>query len=126
MSSTNPQQHLLSELHKLFLTLKLSHYNTQVYAKHEAYAKAYQSIYSLLDVITEQMIGYSGIDFKEAEIGSVYACDVKEQANKIMTLGASIIEYAKQKSYPNIENLGQELSGEGAQLMYLSRFVKMI
>jgi len=39
---------------------------------------------------------------------------------KMINLGNQIEEYADEKGYIDIENLAQELSGEGAQLSYLA------
>lgn len=115
-------QSLYSSLHKLLLISKLAHYKTKSFAAHEALGKTYDAVNSLLDEITEQLIGYSGTDPDEFVIGTVQGTTTDNVATMIITVATQVCSFAKTNSYQNIENLGQELSGTGAKLKYLSRF----
>ncbi len=121
-ASTYTEQQIYTDIHKLLLTAKLSHYKTKSFAAHEAFGRIYDSINSLIDEITEQLIGYSGIDPVDLAIGSVTAKLPKELSDYIIMIARKLEVYAESKTYCNIENLAQELSGVGAQLKYLSRF----
>jgi len=121
-ASTYTEQQIYTDIHKLLLTAKLSHYKTKSFAAHEAFGRIYDSINSLIDEITEQLIGYSGIDPADLAIGSVTAKLPKELSDYIIMVARKLEVYAESKTYCNIENLAQELSGVGAQLKYLSRF----
>lgn len=115
-------QALYTTLHKLLLVAKLSHYKTKSFACHEALGKTYDSLNDLLDEITEQLIGYSGEDPDTFNVGQVQSDTPENIATQIILAGTQVVEFAKSKNYANIENLGQELSGIGAKLKYLSRF----
>lgn len=111
-----------TELHKLFLQVKLSHYTTKSFAAHEAFGRIYDTLNDLIDGITEKLIGYSGEDPITFEIGTVLAMKPAEVAVAIMGVAERLENFAEAKEYCDIENLAQELSGAGAQLKYLSRF----
>lgn len=117
--SYSPQE-AYTDIHRLFLVIKLSHYVTKSYAAHQALGRIYDTVNELIDAITEQLIGYSGTDPEDLEIGTI-------GAQMPADLGSSIIATAQRLrklgvSYPGIDNLAQDLSGAGAQLKYLSRF----
>ena len=115
-------QALYTTLHRLLLVSKLAHYKTKNFAGHEALGKTYDSLNDLLDEITEQLVGYSGQDPDTLDIGRVETSTTENVASMIILAGTQVIEFAKANNYANIENLGQELSGIGAKLKYLSRF----
>jgi hypothetical protein len=115
-------QTAFTALHKLLLQAKLSHYLTKSFPAHEALGRTYDAIEGLTDTITEELIGYAGVDPTSLVIGTVQAQGVKEFAKTIMAEALKLEEFAGKNKYCNIENLAQELSGAGAQLMYLSRF----
>lgn len=111
-----------TELHKLLLTVKLSHYITKSFAEHEALGKTYDAVNDLIDTITEKLIGYSDVDPQPLVIGTVSPSEPKTLGVYIMSMAKKLEEWAGSKEYCDIENLAQELSGVGAQLKYLSRF----
>lgn len=119
--SSSSVQTFYTDLHKLFLVTKLSHYVTKSYAAHGAFGRTYDSLDELIDTITEKLIGYTKSDPTEFTIGTIKAISPAELADQIITLAGKLEQFAKSK-YPDIENLAQELSGVGAQLKYLSRF----
>lgn len=116
------ETNVYNDIHKLLLTVKLSHYKTKSFASHEALGRIYDTVNELIDSITEELIGYSEIDPSEFEIGTITTKLPKELGVYIITLAAKIEQLAADKKYCNIENQAQELSGTGAQLKYLSRF----
>lgn len=111
-----------TELHKIFLVTKLSHYVTKSFAAHEALGRTYDSLENLIDTITEKLVGYSDIDPASLSIGTISAMEPRTLAISIMGIAERLEEFADAKEYGDIENLAQELSGVGAQLKYLSRF----
>lgn len=120
-SAYNPQT-VYNEIHRLFMTTKVSHYKTKSLAAHEAFGRTYDSLNSLIDSITEKLVGYSGVDVDALVIGTVNPVEPATLASIIMTTGEKLEAWANSKDYCDIENLAQELSGVGAQLKYLSRF----
>ena len=110
------------ELHKVFMVTKLSHYKVKSFAAHEALGKTYDSLDGLLDSITEKLIGYSGEDPGVLALGSITPATTVEVGNMIMGIAKRLETFAEEKGYCDIENLAQEVSGVGAQLIYLSRF----
>lgn len=109
-------------LHRILLQLKLSHYVTKHYPAHEAFGTVYATIEGMVDDITEQLIGYSGVDPKSLAIGNVDVLGVAELGDLIVREGRKLQDFASRNEYSNIENLAQELSGAGAKLKYLKRF----
>ena len=116
------EQTAYTEIHKLFLMVKLSHYKTRSFAAHEALGRTYDGLNDLIDSITEKLIGYSGIDPTTFAIGTISAMNPKELGQYIIKAAEKLEDYAESKEYCDIENLAQELSGLGASLVYLSRF----
>lgn len=120
--NTYSPQVAYTDLHKLLLITKLSHYTTKSFAAHEALGKTYDALNDLLDDITEKIIGYSSIDPQALVIGTVSALDPQALSVYTMSIAKRLEEWAEEKGYCDIENLAQELSGVGAKLKYLSRF----
>jgi len=120
--STYNEQSVYTDLHRLLLVVKLSHYRTRSFAAHEALGRTYDSVNDLIDTITEKLIGYSDIDPADLVIGTVSVQLPKELGASIISTAKKIEEFAETKEYCDIENLAQELSGAGATLRYLSRF----
>ena len=111
-----------TELHKLFLQVKLSHYTTKSFAAHQAFGRTYDALNDLIDSIVEKLIGYSSEDPQSLSIGNVLSMEPAQLAIAIIGAGERLEEFAESVDYSDIENLAQELSGIGAQLKYLSRF----
>lgn len=119
--STTPQA-IYDQVHKLLLQVKLSHYVTRQYAAHEAFGRIYDTVNGLIDEITEQLVGYSDTDPSNLSIGTVTVAEPRTLSLVIIGMGDRLVMFARDNKYSNLENLGQELSGAGAQLKYLSRF----
>jgi hypothetical protein len=111
-------QTAFTELHRLLLVAKLSHYRTKKFPAHEAFGRTYDSILDLVDTITEQLVGYSGTDPGDMPVATITTREVTALADDLMLFANKLIAFAEEAGYPNIENLGQELSGVGAQLKY--------
>lgn len=125
LKSTHPTtapQVIYDEIHKLLLQVKLSHYVTRQYSAHEAFGRIYDTVNSLIDEITEQLVGYSDTDPANLNIGTVASAEPRTLSLVIIGMGDRLVTFARENKYTNLENLGQELSGAGAQLKYLSRF----
>lgn len=115
-------QKIYSELHRLLMQSKLCHYKTKSYAQHEAFGRIYDALGGLIDGITEKLIGYSSEDPENLALGTITVVSLTELADSIMSTGKKIQDFANAKSYLDIENLAQEVSGVGAQLKFLSRY----
>jgi len=113
---------MYNELHIIFMTVKLVHFNTSSYAQHMALGRTYETLDDLTDSIIEQLIGYSGEYPKSLTIGPIESKSIQEISKMIMDLGARLQEFARKNNYPNIENLAQEYSAAGAQLKFLSKY----
>lgn len=122
ISNSYTVQTAYTEIHKVLLITKLSHYTTKSFAAHEALGKAYDSITDLIDTITEKLIGYSEIDPTSLSIGTITVMEPRMLGISIIGIAERLEDFAEAKEYCDIENLAQELSGVGAQLKYLSRF----
>lgn len=110
---------IYTQIHQLLMVLKLNHYQNRTFAGHEALGRIYSTVNGLADTITEQLIGYSGTYPQSFNIGNVTKTSIPEIADHIINLSGQIEQYAEENGYCNIENLAQELSGEGAQLKFL-------
>ena len=120
--NTYSPQVAYTDLHKLLLITKLSHYTTKSFTAHEALGKTYDALNELLDDITEKIIGYSSINPQALVIGTVSPLDPQALSVYTMNIAKRLEEWAESQEYCDIENLAQELSGVGAKLKYLSRF----
>ena len=113
---------MVSKLYTMPVRVQFCHHLTTSYAAHKALDGAYDSLNDLKDSITEKLIGYSGKRFTQITIPSqsAYSENLNLQvAQEIIALGNEIEEYGDKNSWCDIENLGQEYSGVGAQLAYL-------
>jgi DNA-binding ferritin-like protein len=111
---------LVNEIHTMLMQLKVTHYNTTGYAEHQALGMAYDAINDLADDISEKLMGYTGTRISSITLGTVTVSSASNLAEQIKTLASKLITYASTKKYEDLENLGQELSGVGAKLKYLS------
>ena len=111
---------IINEMHTMLMQLKVTHYNTTGYAEHQALGMAYDSLDDLADSISEKLMGYTGTRISSITLGTVNASSASNLAEQLKALAAKLISYAVTKKYEDLENLGQEMSGIGAQLKYLS------
>jgi len=110
-------------LHRLLLLTRLSHVKTKpIFAKHIAFERAYDGVADLIDSITEQLIGYSGVDPMDLVIGTVSTMDVAELGDHIIQEADKLVQFAEASRWHNVANQSQELSGIGATLKFLSRY----
>lgn len=112
---------LLSSLYSVLLSLKITHFNTTSFAAHEALGKIYDALDGVLDDLTEKWVGYQGTAPAELRIGTVTVSSVKSLGERIRALGDQVTAFGNTSSFGDIENLGQEISGLGAKLIYLGR-----
>lgn len=112
---------IISELHKTLMSLKLAHYVTTSFAAHSALGQIYDALNGAADDITEKLIGYSGKLPTSLALGTISPSDSQVLSKQLVSLGDKIKAYGTEKTYGDIENLGQEVSGLGAKLSYLSR-----
>ncbi|RWZ82721.1 MAG: hypothetical protein EO766_17965 [Hydrotalea sp. AMD] len=92
-SSYTPQN-VYEDIHKLFLTIKLSHYKTKSFAAHEAFGRIYDQVNELIDEITEKLIGYSDVDPGDLQIGTVSPKLPKDLGQFIIALAIKIELFA--------------------------------
>lgn len=97
------------------------------HAEHLALDGLYKGIQELQDDILEQMMGYLGKPINTSNDASdIPQYKGKQQAvdlcNEIQVFAKDLIRYADSNDMPNIENLGQELSGLAAHTKYFLMF----
>jgi hypothetical protein len=115
-------QTVFDEIHKLYMQIKLNHYTVRSYPQHKALGLIYDAVGDLIDSITEKLVGYSGQYPAELALGTLRPTDIHQTADQIKKTGKEIVVFARSNGYYDIENLGQELSGQGAQLTFLAAY----
>lgn len=113
---------IVNGLYTLPVKTQFCHHLTNSYAAHKALDSAYDSLNDLKDSIIEKLIGYTGVKFTSISIPSISNFSESmcmSVALEIISFGETIEEYGVKQDYSDIENLGQEYSGVGAQLKYL-------
>ncbi len=98
------------------------HHLTTSYAEHKALDGAYEKLSDLKDEIVEKLIGYGVPKFKTLELGTIsgYSSTMPMAvAKEVLKFGGDLEKFAEENEYCDIENLAQEYSGAGAQLIYL-------
>lgn len=120
-SSPSQETQLVSAVYKHLMMLKVSHFATTSFAQHEALGKTYDALEGLADDLTEKLIGYSGKSVDSISVGTVLKTDAGTAGASLVLLGDSVTKYGTAKNFGDIQNLGQEMSGLGAKLVYLNR-----
>lgn len=113
---------IVSGLYNMSSKIQFCHHSTKNEPVHQALGAAYEKIEELKDSIIEKITGYSGerLDKIEKQEYSGYSESMNMEAAKdIIDFAKDIIKFGEDNDYPDIENLGQEYSGAGAQLSYL-------
>lgn len=111
---------IINDIHSMLMQLKVTHYNTTGYAEHQALGMAYDAVNDLADDISEKLMGYTGVRISSLVVGTATVSSASALAEQLKALASRLITFAATKKYEDLENLGQELSGIGAKLKYLS------
>lgn len=88
------------------------HLATRSHPQHEALDTLYKGLQDLQDQIMEQALGYTGTTMSYSPKDAITICD------QINQFAVDLRSWGNTKSYMNIENLAQELSGLSAQVKY--------
>jgi len=97
------------------------HWATRSFAEHEALGKIYDKVFDLKDEIVEKIMGYTGTRAKTTGVNGLkdYGVGVSEQVvNELISFAKQLENYGASNNMPDIENIAQALSGEGAQTKY--------
>jgi hypothetical protein len=97
------------------------HWATRSFAEHEALGKIYDKVFDLKDEIVEKIMGYTGTRAKTTGVNGLkdYGVGVSEQVvNELISFAKQLENYGASNNMPDIENIAQSLSGEGAQTKY--------
>lgn len=119
---TNTLDDIFTRLYQLPDKVQFCHHSTTSYAAHKALDGAYSAISDLKDSIVEKLIGYTGKRPNKISLAvlSGYSEVMNRQvAKELCDFGDALISYARNNNYSDIENLGQDYCGEGAELLYL-------
>lgn len=113
---------IATSLYQLPIKIQFCHHLTSSYAAHKALDEAYDKLNDLKDSIIEKLIGYSGNKFTNINMTNIsgYTENMNMQvAKEIIDFSKKLEDFASKNNYSDIENLAQEYSGVGAQLIYL-------
>jgi len=97
------------------------HWATRSFAEHEALGKIYDKVFDMKDEIVEKIMGYTGTRAKTTAVNGLkdYGVGVSEQVvNELISFAKQLENYGASNNMPDIENIAQALSGEGAQTKY--------
>jgi len=97
------------------------HWATRSFAEHEALGKIYDKVFDLKDEIVEKIMGYTGTRAKTTGVNGLkdYGVGVSEQVvSELISFAKQLENYGASNNMPDIENIAQALSGEGAQTKY--------
>ena len=115
-------QDIFNGVYLLPIRVQFCHHLTTSYAEHKALDGAYDTLNDLKDAIVEKLIGYGVPKFQKLELGSISGFSAAmpiQVAKEILKFGKDLEQYAENNEFCDIENLAQEYSGAGAQLVYL-------
>jgi len=100
--------------------LHLLHWQTTSYAEHQALGSLYEYVHGFKDGVVEKLMGYLGRRPKAFKIPLIV-----DNITPIMVVdnlcdfAYDLYLWAGKNDYCDVENLAQELSGEGAKTKYL-------
>lgn len=100
--------------------LHLLHWQTTSYAEHQALGGLYDYVHSFKDGAIEKLMGYVGRRPKAYKIPPLSdTISPKQVVSELCDFAYKLYVWAGENDYCDVENLAQELSGEGAKTKYL-------
>lgn len=100
--------------------LHLIHWQTTSYAEHQALGSLYDYVHDFKDGVIEKLMGYMGKRPKAYKMQPlVDLTSATSVVQEIKSFAHSLMEWAEQNQYCDVENMAQELSGNAAKTLYL-------
>lgn len=101
--------------------LHLIHWQTTIYAEHQALGGLYDYVHDFKDEVIEKLMGYMGGKRPKAFKFEPIADGVSSTSvvNEIISFAHELMEWAEVNKYCDVENIAQSLSGEAAKVRYL-------
>lgn len=99
------------------------HLDTKSYAEHKALGKLYEGLIAFRDEISEKLMGYMNGKriggFSVGKLPEYSAGESMKLADEVVDFAKDLCDYAASNKFIDLENVGQSLSGLGAQTKYL-------
>jgi len=99
--------------------LHLAHWQTSIYAEHQAVGALYDYVHDFKDGVIEKLMGYTGRRPNSVTVGNITSTSSEIIVSEIMSFASSLKSFATSNSYHDIANLADALSGEAAKTKYL-------
>lgn len=99
--------------------LHLLHWQTKSYAEHKALGKLYEYVQDFKDDVIEKLMGYSGKRPGVYKLEPLSAATADSVVSELISFASSLRSFGDNKSYQDISNLADSLSGEAAKTKYL-------
>lgn len=99
--------------------LHLLHWQTKSYAEHQALGGLYDYVHDFKDGVIEKLMGYTGKRPGVYKIQPLSNATADSVVSELITFSHSLMEWAEENEYCDVENLAQSLSGEAAKTKYL-------
>jgi len=100
--------------------IHMIHWQTRSFAEHKATGEFYEFLQDFKDDVVEKLMGYTGKRIQSMKIELIgNNADAMDVADKVMQFSKELEAYGDSRSFGDISNLAQSLSGETAKLKYL-------
>lgn len=99
--------------------LHLLHWQTRVYAEHQALGGLYDYVHDFKDGVIEKLMGYTGKRPGVFKIEPLTNCTAMSCVESLCNFASELKAYGDANSYHDIGNLADSLSGEAAKTKYL-------
>lgn len=122
MENSKPEMTLESIAGKLTYfheQLHLLHWQTKIYAEHQALGKLYDYVHDFKDGVVEKLMGYTGKRPDIFKIDPLTNCTPMKCVEDLCYFASDLKRYANMNQFHDIGNLADALSGEAAKTKYL-------
>ena len=99
--------------------LHLLHWQTRVYAEHQALGSLYDYVHDFKDGVIEKLMGYTGKRPGVFKIEPLTNCTAMACVESLCNFASELKAYGDANGYHDIGNLADSLSGEAAKTKYL-------
>lgn len=99
--------------------LHLLHWQTTSYAEHQALGGLYDYVHDFKDDVVEKLMGYTGKRPGVYKIQPLSNAAPDAVVSELISFAHSLMTWAEENRYCDVENLAQSLSGEAAKTKYL-------
>jgi hypothetical protein len=110
---------IASKLTYFHLQLHLLHWQTRVYAEHQALGGLYDYVHDFKDGVIEKLMGYTGKRPEIFKIDPLTNCTTMACVESLCNFASELKAYGDTNSYHDIGNLADSLSGEATKVKYL-------